>query len=280
MTFVATRNKANNLNIRDVRKGVGCVKISQVHVDLFTVDELLEYVTESVWAPESRIITYANVNTANLAVRSEWFKRFLEREVSATFCDGIGLLIGARILGHKVRSEWRMTAPDFFDQFAELCSTKGLSVYLLAGQPGVADIAIARVKSKIPSLVIHGHHGFFNKAGPDNQAVIDDINRKAPDILCLGFGSPLQEAWIVQNRDQLKVQVYLPLGAWLDFYSGSTWRGPRWLTDNGAEWLCRMVTNPRRLWKRYLVGNPRFIIRVLSDRAWSEVQRVRRAVIN
>jgi N-acetylglucosaminyldiphosphoundecaprenol N-acetyl-beta-D-mannosaminyltransferase len=167
-----------------------------------------------------------------------------------------------------------MTAPDFFDQFAEICARKGLSVYLLAGEPGVTELAIARVKDTVPDLEINGHHGYFKKEGLENQAVVDDINAKRPDILCLGFGSPLQESWILQNRFRLNVQVYLPLGAWLDFYSGATWRGPRWLTDNGAEWLCRLATNPRRLWKRYIIGNPKFLMRVLSARALAEVRRL------
>ena len=139
-------------------------------------------------------------------------------------------------------------------------------MYLLAGEPGVTDLAILKLATLAPSLRVSGHHGFFQKTGPENDAVVADILANDPGIVCLGFGSPLQELWIEQNRSRLGNIVFLPLGAWLDFYTGTTWRGPRWLTDHGFEWLCRLFTQPQRLWKRYLIGNPQFLARVLYAR--------------
>ena len=77
---------------------------------------------------------------------------------------------------------------------------------------------------------------------------------------------PLQERWIIDNLDRLESRVFLPLGACLDFYTDSVPRGPRWMTDNGLEWLTRLVTQPTRLWERYIVGNPLFLYRVLRKR--------------
>ncbi len=76
---------------------------------------------------------------------------------------------------------------------------------------------------------------------------------------------PLQEQWLRANWDRLDVRVALPAGAMLDFVSGATPRGPQWLTDNGFEWLTRLVIEPRRLWRRYLIGNPLFLWRILQQ---------------
>ena len=249
------------------------VNVSSISVDLFTVNELVEYATESAASGEKRIITYANIHTANLACNSTWFCDFLNEEASAVFCDGFGLLFGARILGYTVDRKHRMTAPDFLDRLAHNCVDRDLSVYLLAGRPGVVELAAARMKRIAPDLKVYGHHGYFCKEGSENEAVLSDINAKHPNILFLGFGSPLQEIWLMRNKARLPTALYFPVGACLDYYSGYSWRGPQWLTDNGFEWLCRLLSEPIRLGRRYLVGNLQFLLRVMLQRAQSDVRR-------
>jgi len=246
------------------------ISVVGIPVDLLTKDSLLEQVYLAAAKKQFRIFTYANVHTANIADKLDTFRRFLWEQASVVFCDGFGLLLGARILGYSIHKNQRMTAPDFFESLAKGCSERGFSLYLLAGEPGVTDRAIARLGQSMPSLRVQGHHGFFRKTGVENDAVLAEIIEARPDILCIGFGSPLQEQWIDANRSKLGNFVYLPLGAWLDFYTESTWRGPSWLTNNGFEWLCRLFTEPRRLWKRYLIGNPQFLLRVLTARIWKK----------
>ena len=130
----------------------------------------------------------------------------------------------------------------------------------------MTDIAIQKLLAIAPNLRIAGHHGFFEKTGNENDLVIEKINQFKPDILYIGFGMPLQERWILDNYDKIAARVFLPLGACLDFYTESVYRGPRWLTDNGFEWVTRLITEPTRLWERYVVGNPLFIYRVIKQR--------------
>jgi N-acetylglucosaminyldiphosphoundecaprenol N-acetyl-beta-D-mannosaminyltransferase len=240
--------------------------VSDVPLDLFTVTELVEYVIAAAASGEWRIVTYANVHTANLASESSWFRNFINKEASAVFCDGFGLLLGASILGYKVNRRHRMTPPDFLEGLATVCAARNLSIYLLAGVPGVVELAAARLKNAAPSLKVHGHHGYFAKEGAENEAVLDDINARRPDIVILGLGSPLQERWLMNNKARLNTSVYFPVGACLDYYSGHSWRGPRWLTENGFEWLCRLLSEPVRLGQRYLMGNPQFLMRVILQR--------------
>jgi N-acetylglucosaminyldiphosphoundecaprenol N-acetyl-beta-D-mannosaminyltransferase len=133
----------------------------------------------------------------------------------------------------------------------------------------VADKAAANLKARFPDLrIVSTHHDYFDKTpgSAENEAVIEQINAVKPNILIVGFGMPLQERWLMENWDHIDANVALTGGAVFDYVSGELQRAPRWMTDNGLEWLGRLLIEPRRLWKRYLIGNPLFIWRVLKQR--------------
>jgi N-acetylglucosaminyldiphosphoundecaprenol N-acetyl-beta-D-mannosaminyltransferase len=111
-------------------------------------------------------------------------------------------------------------------------------------------------------------HGYFNKSagGKENEKVIAQINRCHPDVLIVGFGMPLQEKWLAENLSKLEIKVAMPGGAVFDYMSGRIRRAPRWMTDHGLEWLGRLLIEPRRLWRRYLIGNPLFLLHVIWER--------------
>ena len=96
--------------------------------------------------------------------------------------------------------------------------------------------------------------------------MIDSVKEACPDILLVGMGTPCQEKWIAKYRENLEVPVVWAVGALFDFVVGVQPRGPRWMLDHGLEWLYRLFSNPMRLWRRYLIGNPIFILRVLRQR--------------
>jgi N-acetylglucosaminyldiphosphoundecaprenol N-acetyl-beta-D-mannosaminyltransferase len=130
----------------------------------------------------------------------------------------------------------------------------------------VAEKAAARLQGRFGSLRIAGtHHGYFNKGidHPENLTVVEHINRVRPDILILGFGMPLQERWLLENWDRLDARTALAGGAAFDFIYGDLKRAPGWMNNHGMEWLGRFLIEPRRLWHRYLIGNPLFLWRVV-----------------
>ena len=132
-----------------------------------------------------------------------------------------------------------------------------------------------------PNLGIVGiHHGYFDhtSGSSENETVIQQINAANPDVFVVGFGMPLQEWWLKENWDRVNADVAITLGAIFDYVSGELRREPRFLTDNGFEWLARLFIEPRRLWRRYMVGNPVFLMRVLVQRLTEESSRRRRSL--
>lgn len=230
-----------------------------------TVQQLLNYVADSATLDRKTIVGNVNVRAMNFACELPWYREFLNRS-DLVFCDGFGVLLGAKLLGYAVNSSHRMTCPDYIENLAKACEQRGVSLYLLAGKPGVVDRAIEKLTAIAPNLRLGGHHGYFDKSGAENEAVIQQINQFQPGVLYIGFGMPAQERWILDNLDRLNARVLLPLGACLDFYTGAVYRGPRWMTDRGLEWLSRLVTEPGRLWDRYVVGNPLFFYRVIKQK--------------
>ena len=163
----------------------------------------------------------------------------------------------------------RITYADWIWQLAEFAEARNFSLFFLGAQPGVADRAAARLKERFPRLRIVGtQHGYFSKeaGNAENESVVDRINRLRPNILIVGFGMPLQERWLMDNWDRIQADIGLTGGAVFDYVSGEVPRTSSWMTDHGLEWLGRLIIEPRRLWRRYLIGNPLFIWRVMKQR--------------
>lgn len=242
------------------------IEILGVRIHLLDVPLLHECISEFIQNDRHALVLHANVNCLDLAYRYGWLRDFLNR-ADLVFCDGSGIIIGARILGYHIPQ--RITYADWAWQLAEFAESRGLTFFFLGARPGVADKAAARLHDRFPGLRIVGtHHGYFDKTAgsSENEAVIQIINTVKPNILIVGFGMPLQERWLMENWDRIEANVALTGGAVFDYVSGELHRAPRWMTDHGLEWLGRFIIEPRRLWKRYLIGNPLFLGRVIKQR--------------
>lgn len=230
--------------------------------------ELLNVIEEYATQGKKKIIDYANINTLNLAYNDKFLRSFL-RDSDTVFVDGYGVLLAGSLLGYKYEKKMRATCPDFLEKMVKRISDKDLKIYFLAGKPGVAKQAEKKLKNKFKDAKIKSNHGYFKKEGQENEDVIKDINSFNPHILFIGFGMPLQEKWVNDNINRIDTNLFLLMGACLDFYTNSVKRGPKFLTDNGFEWLSRLFIEPKRLWKRYLIGNPLFFYRVLKEKVTS-----------
>jgi N-acetylglucosaminyldiphosphoundecaprenol N-acetyl-beta-D-mannosaminyltransferase len=225
-------------------------------------------IRDLVQREERGLILNVNVNCLNLAYENPWLLRFLN-EAHLVYSDGAGVQLAARLLGHAVPP--RVTFADWIWDLAEFCQSQAYSLYFLGARPDIASRAADVLQRRLPRLQVVGtHHGYFNKlkGGPENERVVAKINACRPDMLIVGFGMPAQEAWLKDNWPDLDVHVGLTGGAVFDYVSGALRRPPQWMTNNGLEWFGRLLIEPRRLWRRYLIGNPLFLWRILQQRLW------------
>lgn len=227
---------------------------------------LLALIRQAAQKKQSLTILSGNIYSFNLAYEQPWLRAFFNH-ADIVRLDGAGVRLGARLLGHATPQ--RMTWADFGWDLAEMAARSRLTMFFLGSKPGIAEKAAAKFREKYPDIKIIGtHHGYFDKAlnSEENQAVIQRIADAKPDILVVGFGMPLQERWLSETRERLAAHVILTGGAVFDYISGELHRGPKWMTDHGLEWLARLIIEPHRLWKRYIIGNPLFMWRILKQR--------------
>jgi N-acetylglucosaminyldiphosphoundecaprenol N-acetyl-beta-D-mannosaminyltransferase len=251
--------------------------IFDIPIDLGQPDELLSTVSGWAGAGETRRVMYVNAHVVNQSRVTPGLSAALRR-ADLVYCDGYGVRLAARALHTEV--PYRMTGADWIWTLAALCDASGQSLYLLGSEPPIAREAAARLRRWYPQLQVAGaHHGFFAIDSPHNERVLEDIREHAPQIVLVGMGSPKQELWVDRYADQLGGAVVWTVGALFDYVSGHIPRAPHWLADNGLEWIFRLAIEPRRMWRRYLIGNPVFLSRVLAESRNPAPTRLRPSVV-
>lgn len=234
---------------------------------------LIAAIQAHILAGEKALIAYLNAHALNLAQELAWFRECLN-SAELTYCDGYGVILAARLQGLRLR--YRHTPPDWIHALAEECARSGQAWFLLGGRPGVVQMAAATLQQRCPELQICGvQHGYFDKTpgSAENETVLKAIRSSCPRALLTGMGMPLQEAWLWKNWDRLPDCVVLPVGALFDYLSGRRRRSPAWMNAHGLEWLGRLIAEPRRLSRRYLLGNPLLVLRALRARLENEASR-------
>ena len=234
--------------------------VGRVPIDALTRDGLTAAITAAAADDRTALFTYLNAHNFHRAWHDRSYGELLSR-FDLVFCDGVGLRLGLRLLG--VRLPQRMTPPDFVDRIFDRLAATGRGVYLLGDESAVVAATAVRVEERWPGLVRGHHHGFF--AAGEVDRVAGDIAASGRSLVLAGLGSPRQERLMVELAPRLG-GAWLAVGGLFRWYSGFERRGPRWLTDHGFEWLCRLVVQRRRVASRYLLGLPRFAALLLRLR--------------
>jgi N-acetylglucosaminyldiphosphoundecaprenol N-acetyl-beta-D-mannosaminyltransferase len=252
--------------VADVHSVTGKANVLGVQIDIVRLDEVLAMIQETVAAERRLLIAHTNVLGINIAYQQAWFREFFN-SADLVYCDGMGVQLGGRLLGYAIPE--RFTLADWVWRLSDLAEKNNFSMFLLGNPPGTAEKAAGSLKKFHPRLTIAGtQHGFFDKTAghPENEMVLEQINTTKPDILLVGFGMPVQEKWLKENWPRLEVNVAITCGALFEYVAGDLPRGPRWMTQNYLEWLARLLISPRRYWKRYLIDNPLFLVRVFRQK--------------
>jgi N-acetylglucosaminyldiphosphoundecaprenol N-acetyl-beta-D-mannosaminyltransferase len=179
--------------------------------------------------------------------------------------DGMPVIWLGRLRGHALPR--RVYGPELMLQSCKATALAGCRHYLLGGAPGVPEQLAVSLDRLCPGITIVGMHSPpFRPATPEEDtAIIETINRAAPDVLWVGLGTPKQELWMHRHRDKLRVPVMIGVGAAFDFLSSRKKQAPPWMRERGLEWLFRLMQEPQRLWKRYLVGGAEFVFLVALE---------------
>jgi len=174
--------------------------------------------------------------------------------------DGMPLVWLGRRRGHHLPR--RVYGPDLMLEFCEKTAGRGYRHFFYGGEPDVPERLADSLKRRFPTMEVCGTFSPpFRSLGPEeDQEIVTMISRAAPDVLWVGLGTPKQERWMHEHRDKLHVPVLVSVGAAFDLLSGRRNQAPRWMREHGLEWLFRLLQEPRRLWRRYLIDGTRFVV--------------------
>ncbi len=229
-------------------------------VDVLRAPELIHRVGCLARKPGSHLVCYVNTDCVNQAVFDRRYRAILQA-ADLVYADGTGVVWASRLTDRPLPE--RITLGDALPDLCRVAAMRGLRLFFLGGRPGAAHRAADSLQGQVPGLQIVGaEHGFFTPE--EEAAVIAAINQASPDILLVGMGVPKQEKWLWQHRDQLRVPVLWGVGAVFEYFAGDAPRAPVWLRRLGFEGAFRLLIGPPRLWKRYLLGNAFFVLRVAA----------------
>ncbi|WP_425040318.1 WecB/TagA/CpsF family glycosyltransferase [Primorskyibacter sp. S187A] len=228
-------------------------------------------VAQAILAPGRKTVAFFNAHCANERARTPAYARALRR-AEFVLPDGIGIELAARLDGRALAEN--LNGTDFVPALLARAAKAGRSVFLLGGRPGTAQAAAQRLCMDIPGLRVVGMRDGYGGI-KRRQDTIDEINESGADIVLVALGVPLQELWIDANRHAIDADVVLGVGALFDFLAGNVRRAPGLVRRARMEWAWRLAMEPRRMAKRYLVGNATFLARAALF-AWQSPERAAR----
>ena len=242
--------------------GLNSVDILGVRITCVDIKTMLELVQE--WAEQQcyHTISYVNAHCLNIASEDPMYQAILNK-ADLVYADGISVVWAGRLLG-GCRMQ-KATGADWIDEFCDLAQANNWRIYIIAGKAGMAKMACHNLTKRHPRLNIVGAcDGYFMEKS--QFRVLRDIEKTAPHILFVGLGTPRQEKWIARHRDRIPVPICWAVGALFDYIAGVEPRAPAWMRALALEWLWRLLLDPSGKWRRYILGNPLFIYRVLRQK--------------
>lgn len=228
------------------------------------VDRSLSWIASG---ERGRYFVCANPHSLEVARRDPAFARAL-READFAIPDGAGIVLASRLLGGSIRA--RITGTDLFRSINRgLDAAGGRRCFFLGSTPENLERVRRRMAEEFPRVEVAGVHAPPFKTvfdDEDSREMVRAVNAARPDVLWVGMTAPKQETWVGAHRGELDARLVGPVGAVFDFFTGAVPRSHPWFLDHGLEWLPRLLRQPGRLWRRNLISNPAFLLRVLSRR--------------
>jgi N-acetylglucosaminyldiphosphoundecaprenol N-acetyl-beta-D-mannosaminyltransferase len=234
-------------------------------VDAIETPAVIKKIEEWIAAgDQGRFISVTNVNTI-MQGRSDSSFSVIVNNSDLSVPDGMPLVWLGRLHGYALRE--RVAGPDLLPECCRKTQNAGYRHFFYGSAEGVAKQLASELKCQFPGIRVAGTYSppFRQLTQEEDQHIIQMINQAHPDVLWVGLGCPKQERWIYEHRNRLQVAVMIGVGQAFDIHAGRLRRAPAYMRNHGLEWLCRLLLEPRRLWRRYLIYNSKFICDLLLE---------------
>jgi N-acetylglucosaminyldiphosphoundecaprenol N-acetyl-beta-D-mannosaminyltransferase len=243
------------------------VTIINTEIDNVTFDEAVSTIIE--WVKDNHSPRYVVTPNVDHIIRLQYDKKFqiIYRKADLILADGMPLLWAAKFLGTPLCE--KISGSDLFVKICKVATKKKFKLFFLGGNPGDVEKAKEVLVQQNPGLLVAGVYcpsfGFENDEA-ERKRIVERIEATEPDILFVGLGAPKQEKWIYENYHEIGVPVNIGIGVSFSFVAGTLKRAPVCIQKIGFEWLWRLIMEPGRLWKRYLVDDMKFFRLVLKQK--------------
>lgn len=238
------------------------VNILNVSIDNCTMSELLEKLGYG------GVVFTPNVDHIIKLQKDREFYR-IYHTADYLVCDSQLIVYASKFLGQPLQE--KISGSDLFPAFYQhYKNDKSVKIFLLGGPRGAAETACENINQKVGRKMVVGYYSppfGFEKDEAECQKIVDKIDNSEATVLAVGLGAPKQEKWIYNHKSKLeKVKLFFAVGATIEFEAGSCSRAPKWMSEAGLEWLYRLLREPKRLWKRYLIDDLPFFLLILKQK--------------
>jgi N-acetylglucosaminyldiphosphoundecaprenol N-acetyl-beta-D-mannosaminyltransferase len=240
------------------------VNVLGIGISAITMRQALDQVATWIKRGAREYVCVCNVYTVMECQRHSAVRSAVNSAGLAT-PDGMPLVWLSRRKSHTNVS--RVYGPDLMLALCAMSVERSYSHYFYGGAQGVPELLAERLQQRFPGLRVAGAYSppFRALSAEEDAHLVAQLNQAAPDIIWVGLGTPKQDLWMAAHRSQLNAPVLIAVGAAFDFHAGRIPQAPKWMQGAGLEWLYRLIQEPKRLWHRYLVGNPLFVMLVLAQ---------------
>ncbi len=237
-----------------------------VRIDRLSFDQVIKKLVDHIYFKKyPAYVVTPNAQHIVIFQNDRKFQKVYDRALLSV-PDGVPLLWAAKFMNTPLKG--RVNGTDLVEKLCEVSAKEQFKVFFLGGRPHAANRAGGIMCNEYPQLKVDTYcppYNFENDCA-EIQKIEQIIKMAAPDILFVGLGAPKQEKWIVNNLEKLNVPISIGIGGSFELISGMVTRSPKWMQKIGLEWLFRLMKEPRRLWKRYLIGNVKFVWLVVKQK--------------
>lgn len=219
--------------------------------------------------PEGKLlINTINAHSYNTALKDSFFAEALTKG-DVLIPDGVSIVKACKWLNAKSQPEERIAGWDLFAFEMDKLNKKGGKCFFMGSSEKVLSLIRKRASVDYPNIVVETYSPPYKPefSEEDNKAIVEAINRADPDLLWIGMTAPKQEKWTYSHWNELNIHCHVgTIGAVFDFFAGTVERAPIWWQEHGLEWAYRLVKEPKRMWRRYIIGNSLFLWNISKEK--------------